>query len=96
MDLHIKKYQTINKSQNKSNIIHFEVEENKSFNQSHSHKIDIDKSSTTLQILENKKVKMLINPFRNEHTCCQICFRGLCAITIIILTLVIISIIVYK
>jgi hypothetical protein len=96
MDLHIKKYKEMEKKGNKKQAQHVELEENKSLKTPNSYKPEIDTSSTKLNILEKKNVEMIINPFKKETKPCQYCFRTLCALTILIIAIVVITIILYN
>jgi hypothetical protein len=96
MDLHIKKFKEMEKKGYKKSSQVIELEENKSLKQPSSYKQEVDITSTKLNILRNKNIEMIVDPFKRETKSCQYCFRILCAVTIVMVSIVIITIIVYN
>jgi hypothetical protein len=110
MDLqqHIEKYKNLRKGQlptesvpsKGDDMLHFEIEESQTANLSY---IIVDTSSN-LSIRENlnrdflrkDQIKKFINPFENNSQLCQLCYRLLCLITLLIVIGVVYSIIAYR
>jgi hypothetical protein len=97
MEEHIAKYQKMDDK--KTSLLQFDVEEpNQQPIQRTSRRInnDFDIIEIYNKVMNNKQVKLLLNPFKDESLACQICYKICGCITCFIVVLVLYSLLKYQ
>jgi hypothetical protein len=96
MEEHIAKYKRM--EENKKPIIQFDIEDNNS-NKNHrraNNNNDFDMIEIYNQVMSNKQVQLLLNPFSDESEACQICYKIYACITCFIIVIVIYILLKYQ
>ena len=96
MEEHIAKYKKM--EEKKTPLVQFDIEDNsnnKNPRQANNNN-DFDIIEIYNNVMNNKQVKLLLNPFKDESEACQICYKIYACITCFIVLIVLYILLKYQ